>query len=118
MTLRRVSQVLGVLGGIAWVVYYFATDDASDPLARGLFWGGVVLITVALMELGMMLVKRGVVALRVFVACVLPLFFWMVVSFVVPAAADEALAYAVVGAVVALLFLLLLAQRGPQRATL
>ena len=56
-----------------------------------------MLITIAFLELGMMLVKRGVVALRVFVACVLPLFFWMVVSFVVPAAADEALAYAVVG---------------------
>ena len=118
MSLRRVTQVLGLLGGMAWVVYYFATDDASDTLARGLFWGGVVLITIALLELGMMLVKRGVVALRVFVACVLPLFFWTVVSFVVPAAADETLAYAVVGAVVALLFLLLLSRRGPQRATL
>ena len=118
MSLRRVSQVLGLLGGIAWVAYYFATDDASDPLARGLFWGGVVLITIALLELGMVLVKRGVVALRVFVACVLPLFFWMVVSFAVQDAADEALVYAAMGGIVALLFLLLLARRGPQRATL
>ena len=59
-----------------------------------------------------MLVKRGVVALRVFVACVLPVFFWMVVSFVVPSAADEAAGYAVMGSVVAALFLLLLARPG------
>ena len=77
-----------------------------------------MLITIALLELGMMLVKSGVVALRAFVACVLPLFFWLVVSLVVPSAADEAAAYAVMGSVVAAMFLLLLARRGPQRATL
>jgi hypothetical protein len=118
MSLRRVFQVLGIVGGIAWVCHYFAIDEGSAPLARGPFWGGVVLITIALLELGMMLVKSGVVALRVFVACVLPVFFWMVVSVVVPSAADEAAGYAVMGSVVAALFLLLLARPGPQRATL
>jgi hypothetical protein len=118
MSLRQVSQVLGLLGGIAWVFHYFLTDDASAPLARGLFWGGVVLITLALLELGLMLVKSGVAVLRVFVACVLPVFFWTVASLVVPSAADEAAGYAVMGSAVAALFLLLLARRGPQRATL
>ena len=66
-------------GGVAWVVAAFLWEGGDDPVELGLFWPGAALITLFLLELGTLLVKRGLLALRLFVACALPLLFWMVV---------------------------------------
>ena len=45
----------------------------------------------------MLLVKRGLLALRLFVACALPLLFWMVVSFAATSAADDGIVWGIAG---------------------
>lgn len=116
--LRRTFQLFGLLGGGAWVTRLVVAGDESDLLVRVLWWSGAVLVTVALLELGLLLVKRGAIALRLFVAWVVPVFAWMVVGFAATSVSDAAVAYAAAGAVVACLSVLQLAHRGPRRATL
>ncbi len=109
MTLRRTAHVAGILGGAAWLVAYFLSGGAADVL----YWGGALLLTFALLDTGMLLVKRGLLALRVFVACALPLLFWMVVAFAVQALSDAALVHAVAGVLVAVGFVVALTRPGP-----
>ncbi len=108
----------GLLGGVAWVVTYFVWDGGEDPFELGLFWAGAVLVTLFLLEMGTRLVKRGLLALRLFVACALPLLFWMVVSFAASSADDDGPVWGVAGAAVAVFGLVLVARPVPERATL
>ena len=116
--LTRTAQVLGLLGGVAWVATAFLWNGGDDPLELGLFWAGAALVTLFLLELGMLLVKRGLLALRLFVACALPLLVWMVVTFAASSASDDALVWGIAGAAVALFAIVQLARPTPQRATL
>ena len=93
-------------------------DGGDDPLELGLFWAGAALVTVFLLAVGLLLVKRGLLALRLFVACALPLLVWMVVVFAAQAAADDGIVWGVAGAVVVLLAVVLLARPTPRGATL
>ena len=79
----------------------FLWDGGDDPVELGLFWVGAVLITLFLLEVGMLLVKRGLLALRLFVACALPLLFWMVVAFAASSADDDGIVWGIAGAAVA-----------------
>ena len=115
---RRGAQVLGILGGLAWVAAWYVWEGGDDPIELGLFWLGAALVTLFLLELGTLLVKRGLLALRLFVACALPLLFWMVVSFAATSASDDGLVWGVAGAAVALFAIVQLARPTPQRATL
>ena len=63
----RAAQVVGLLGGVAWVAAWFLWDGGDDPVELGLFWLGAALVTLFLLELGTLLVKRGLLALRLFV---------------------------------------------------
>ena len=110
--------MVGLLGGVAWVVVAFLWEGGDDPLELGLFWAGVALDHLVLPELGMLLVKRGLLALRLFVACALPLLFWMVVVFVASSASDDAVVWGIAGAAVGLFAMVLVARLTPQRATL
>ena len=96
----------------------FLWDGGDDPVELGLFWLGAVLITLFLLELGTLLVKRGLLALRLFVACALPLLFWMVVAFAASRPPTTASCGALAGAVVAVFAVVQLARPTPQRATL
>jgi hypothetical protein len=116
--LTRVAQVIGALGGLAWVVVAFLWDGGDDPVELGLFWVGAAMITLFLLELGTLLVKRGLLALRLFVACALPLLFWMVVAFAASSASDDALVWGIAGGAVAAFAIVQLARPTPQRATL
>jgi hypothetical protein len=122
MNLRRAAQVAGLLAGLlgalAWVGAGFVWDGGSDPVELGLFWVGAALITLFLLELGTLLVKRGLLVLRLFVACALPLLFWMVIAFAAASASDEGLVYGFAGAVVGVFSIVQLATSTPQRATL
>ena len=116
--LTRAAQVIGLLGGAAWVVTAFLWDGGEDPLELGLFWVGAVLITLFLLEIGMLLVKRGLLALRLFVACALPLLVWMVVVFAASSTDDDGIVWGIAGAAVAVFAVVQLARPTPQRATL
>jgi hypothetical protein len=115
--LTRAAQAIGLLGGLAWLVAAFLWDGGEDPVELGLFWAGAAMITLFLLELGTLLVKRGLLALRLFVACALPLLFWMVVAFAA-SSADDGIVWGVAGAAVAVFATVQLARPTPQRATL
>ncbi len=110
--------MVGLLGGVAWVVTSFVWDGGEDPVELALFWAGAALVTLFLLELGTLLVKRGLLALRLFVACALPLLFWMVVSFAAASADDDGIVWGLAGVAVAVFAIVQLARPGPQRATL
>ena len=99
--LTRAAQVIGLLGGLAWLVAAFLWDGGDDPV-----------------ELGTLLVKRGLLALRLFVACALPLLFWMVVAFAASSASDDGIVWGIAGAAVVVFAVVQLARPTPQRATL
>ena len=110
--------MVGLLGGVAWVAAAFLWEGGEDPVELGAFWAGAALITLFLLELGMLLVKRGLLALRLFVACALPLLVWMVIVFVASSAPDDGVVWGLAGAAVALFAIVQLARPTPQRATL
>jgi hypothetical protein len=110
--------VLGVLGGAAWVGAWAIWNGGDDPAELGLFWLGSVLVTLFLLELGTLLVKRGLLALRLFVACALPLLFWMVVVFAASSTSDDGIVWGVSGAAVAVFAIVQLVRPTPERSTL
>jgi hypothetical protein len=116
--MMRATQVLGLVGGVAWVAAAFLWEGGDDPLELGLFWAGAVCLTLFLLELGMLLVKRGLLALRLFVACALPLLVWMVVAFAATSASDDGIVWGMTGAAVAVFAVVQLARPRPERATL
>jgi hypothetical protein len=116
--ITRAAQVVGLLGGVAWLVTAFLWEGGDDPIELGLFWAGAALITLFLLELGTLLVKRGLLALRLFVACALPLLVWMVIVFAASSASDDAIVWGIAGAVVGVFAIAQLARPTPQRATL
>lgn len=114
---RRTAQICGLVGGAAWVALYFL--DADTALVKALLWGGGVLLTIALVAIGMMLVKGDVMLLRVFVALALPTLVWGVFALVRDSVSNEELVDAVFGAFVGLLSVALLARPSTaRRATL
>ncbi len=110
--------MVGLLGGAAWVAAFFVWDGGDDPLELALFWAGAALVTLFLLELGMVLVKRGLLALRLFVACALPLLFWMVVSFAATSVDDDGIVWGVAGAATAAFALARLMRPVGERETL
>jgi hypothetical protein len=110
MSLPRTAQLSGLLGGVAWVVKHFLSDPDAGA-GRALLWVGAVLLTVALFELGLLLVKGDVLVLRVFVALALPTLVWGVYGLVRSSASDEPFADAVFGGVIAVISLIQLVRR-------
>ena len=100
------------------MVAFFVWDGGDDPVELGLFWAGAALITLFLLEVGTLLVKRGLMALRLFVACALPLLFWMVVSVAAGSTSDDGIVWGVAGVAVGLFAVVQLARPVPKRATL
>jgi hypothetical protein len=110
MSLRRTAQLSGLTGGLAWVAASFLGDGG---LADVLLLVGVVLLTVALVGLGLLLVKSDVLPLRLFVAVAVPTLVWGVLGLLRDAATASVVDTAF-GAVVAMISAVLLA-RHPQR---
>jgi hypothetical protein len=112
---RRTAQLAGLTGGIAWVLASFL--DAGT-VADALRWVGAVLITVALVRLGLALVKSDVMVLRVFVAIALPTLVWGVVS-LLRESTSRSVVDVVFGAAVAVISAVMLTRRSERsRATL
>jgi hypothetical protein len=99
LDLRRTAQLTGLAGGAAWVVAFFLPDGG---VRSPLLWVGAVLLTAALFDLGLLLVRGDVLALRVFVALALPTLVWGVFVIVHDSADDAGLVDAVFGAIVGL----------------
>jgi hypothetical protein len=117
--LRRAAQASGLLGGIAWVLADFLPNDPRPTFGTLLLWVGALLLSVALLGLGMLLVKSDVLPLRIFVALALPTLVWGVFALVRDSASDQPLVDAVFGAVVGLVSgLQLVRHRDDPRATL
>src|SRR5689334_13087874 len=115
MDLRRVAQLAGLAGGIAWVLASFLGDGSAAVALR---WGGAILLTIALFGLGLLLVKSDVMLLRVFVALALPTLVWGVVA-LLRDSMGESLVDTVFGAAVAVISGVMLARHSDHpRATL
>ena len=100
MDTRHAAHWAGLVGGLLWVFKLFV--GALDPV---LSWVGAVLITVSLVQLGLMLVKSDFVALRVFVGLAVPAVVWSVVLVARPGVPNGDVLDAAFGAVVALVAL-------------
>jgi hypothetical protein len=96
--LRRSARLAGLAGGLAWVLAYFLADGRG--LTRAVLWVGAILLTVAMLGLGLLLVRSDVLALRVFVALALPTLVWGVFGIVHRSAAEPRLVDATFGAIV------------------
>ena len=116
--LRRTAQIAGLTGGLAWVLALFLPDGGS--LETILLRVGAVLLTVALLGLGLLLVRGDVLALRLFVAVAVPVLVWGVFGIVHQSLSDSGLVDAVFGAVVGLVCALGIGHQGSRvpRATL
>jgi hypothetical protein len=118
LDLRRTAGFAGLAGGLAWVVAFFLPDGGGAQSA--VLWLGGILLTVALVGLGLLLVRSEVLALRVFVAMALPTLVWGVLGIVHQSANDPGLIDAVFGAIAGLVSALRLGRHGARvpRATL
>jgi hypothetical protein len=108
---RRVAQVCGLVGGVAWLVAYFPTSGGMA--ADALLWVGAALLTVALFELGLLLVRSGFLLLRLFVALALPTLVWGVLSLILGSVSHRTVVEAAFGTVVALISGVQLLRRRP-----
>ena len=79
-----------------------------------LLWVGAVLLTVALVGLGLLLVKSDLMLLRVFVALALPTLVWGVVA-LLRDAVSTSVVDAVFGGIVAVISAVMLARHGERR---
>jgi hypothetical protein len=93
--LRTYAGTTGLLGGAAWVVRYFVTQD-------GLWWAGLALMTLACAAAGAALVSSSAMALRGFVAVAFPALVGSVWWVVRDGASETEVVDAIFGAAVAL----------------
>jgi len=113
MGLRRIAQLAGLTGGIAWVLASVLDVGTADDVLRGL---GAVLVTVALLGLGLLLVKSDVMVLRVFVAIALPTLVWGVVA-LLRDSVSQSVVDVVFGAAVAVISAVMLTRHSDRRRT-
>ena len=86
----------------------------SGTAGDALQWVGALLLTVALVGLGLLLVKSDVMVLRVFVALALPILVWGVVA-LLRDAVSVSVVDAVFGGVVAVISGVMLTRRAERR---
>jgi hypothetical protein len=111
MDLRRIAQLAGLTGGIAWVLASVLDAGTAGDVLRGL---GAVLVTVALLGLGLLLVKSDVMVLRVFVAIALPTLVWGVVA-LLRDSVSQSVVDVVFGAAVAVISAVMLTRHSDRR---
>ena len=110
----RTAELAGLVGGVLWVLKYVLPDPQGGA-GTVLLWIGAVLLTVALFGLGMLLVKSGFLALRLFVGFALAALVWGVFALVRSPASDQPLVDAVFGAAMGVISVVgLLRRRAPQ----
>lgn len=96
MDLRTATRVAGLLGGACWLTHY----ALGGPPA--LYWAGLGLLGVVLLDLGTGLVGKSVLWLRAIVAIAVPLLVWSMLEAIDPGV-DASLVDAVFGGAVLLL---------------
>ena len=117
LDLRRTAQIAGLAGGVGWILASFLGDG---PVKDVLLWCGAILLTAALLGLGLLLVRSDFLALRVFIAVAVPVLVWGVFGIVHESTSDPGLVDVVFGALVGLICAVRLGRRGRAmtRATL
>lgn len=80
MSQKMLIRIAGVLGGLCWLGQATVNKyDAAEAAVNALYWGGGVLILVALVGLGAGLVS-GAPWLRLIVGLCVPLLVWSIVE--------------------------------------
>lgn len=114
---RNVACLSGVLGGVCWVARYFLDAGDDTGLGQVLRWGGAMWLAIALVVLGMGVVRLGNTVIRVIIAIALPTLLWAILSTAESGGIDPITAEAVAGGVAIGVFAaLLLSRRGEEAA--
>jgi hypothetical protein len=100
LDLPRTAQLAGLAGGIGWILASFLGDSTVKTV---LLWAGAILLTAALLGLGLLLVRSDFLALRVFIAVAVPVLVWGVFGIVHQSMSDPGLVDVVFGALVGLI---------------
>ena len=75
------ARVVGLLGGLCWVVSAVLDElDGARAAIDAAHWGGLALIAISLVGLGAELVSASATWLRVIVAICAPLLVWSVIE--------------------------------------
>jgi hypothetical protein len=89
MSYKTLSRVAGVVGGLCWLAQAAVNDyAAAENAVNALYWGGGVLILVALVGMGAGLVS-GAPWLRLVVGLCFPLLVWSILSILHAEAPDS-----------------------------
>ncbi len=100
MSMRTVTLLCGVVGGVAWLARWVLDLIGSGGAAGDLlYWAGLVLLAVALAGFGAGLVSASATWLRAIVAVAFPLLVWSVLEVTDPGT-DVALLDALLGLIV------------------
>jgi hypothetical protein len=92
MDLNTVARGSGLVGGLLWLVRFLLDLAGSGSGAADLLYvGGLVLLGVALVGMGMGLVSRSALWLRVIVGIAFPLLVWSVLEVLHPAGDPQAI---------------------------
>ena len=116
---RTYARAAGLLGGLSWVARFVLDLNGSGAGTPSdlLQWVGLVLLAVALAALGVSLVSRSALWLRVIVGVAFPLLVWSVLEVLHPGS-EPAAVDGVFGALVAVVAAAgLLRSRPPRRRT-
>jgi hypothetical protein len=87
MTVRTLALLSGVLGGLVWLARtVLDLTGSTSGLLDTAYWVGLVLLAVALADLGAELVSKSAMWLRAIVAVAFPALVWSVLEAVHPGA--------------------------------
>ena len=96
-------RVAGILGAGRWGRLAPRPPASGGTAADALLWVGAALLVLALIELGLLLVRSDLLLLRLFVALALPPWSGGVLGLILGAVSDRTVVEAAFGAVVALI---------------
>lgn len=96
---RNIACLSGVVGGVCWVARYFLDAGDDTGLGQVLRWGGAMWLIIALVVLGMGVVRLGNTAIRVIIAIALPTLLWAILSTAESGGAQPINAEAIAGGV-------------------
>ena len=113
---RTYIRAAGLLGGVSWFTRFVLDLNGSGTgtPADVLWWVGLVLLSIALAALGVSLVSRSALWLRVIVGVAFPVLVWSVLEVLHPAGNPEGID-GVFGALVAVVAVFGLLRSRPPR---
>lgn len=96
---RTVAILSGVIGGACWVLRALIGGDEESALSQVLRWGGAMWLVIALVVLGIGVVRMGNTMIRMIIAVAMPVLGWGLISTAEQAGGDPVVVEAVAGAI-------------------